>query len=491
MIERNIDHRLCRLQSLFDSRLTPFDARLLGEAMPSRSFSAKAGPAEPQADGMQAGLRMNGFKTIIHAAFSACPQSLISALINRFCHKKQENGLLPIRPSTLSLWERAGVRVGEAIRRFALQGMIASMLLPAFALADAPDVASSSRWQFQAGPAYRTGTRIRADWHGEAVTARIAHRFTRHTAEPGTLPPLTGYADRDYADGFVYRFPGTGDPDSDAPDHTWFWGYETADQYDGSSVAFRTDPGSNQRTAGVPTDPWAESERIASPGLDFSAMRRVRQWGRFGLGVAFGARWFTEQAAHFEVSRVVARETRETFRYVDRYEAPYLPFPNAHYAGDSEGPGYLIPNMPDSRQVETLSHSSRNWVATSALTVDVSQFDLRLGPTFSVDLSERVALRLTPQARVAHVETEARAYTVVEPTVVGPIAFESRRRERDWIWGGGVEAEISMIIYRGWRFNLAAAADRWNDTVNLNADPFDAEIELGVFTFSATIGRGF
>jgi len=100
-------------------------------------------------------------------------------------------------------------------------------------------------------------------------------------------------------------------------------------------------------------------------------------------------------------------------------------------------------------------------------------------------------LRLTPQARVAHVETEARAYTVVEPTVVGPIAFESRRRERDWIWGGGVEAEISMIIYRGWRFNLAAAADRWNDTVNLNADPFDAEIELGVFTFSATIGRGF
>ncbi len=43
-------------------------------------------------------------------------ENSISALIQRVCHKKQEKGLLPTRPFTLSRWERAGVRVGEAIR---------------------------------------------------------------------------------------------------------------------------------------------------------------------------------------------------------------------------------------------------------------------------------------------------------------------------------------------------------------------------------------
>ncbi len=42
---------------------------------------------------------------------------IFSALNSRNRHKKQEKGLLSNRSFSLSLWERAGVRVGEAIRK--------------------------------------------------------------------------------------------------------------------------------------------------------------------------------------------------------------------------------------------------------------------------------------------------------------------------------------------------------------------------------------
>ncbi len=45
------------------------------------------------------------------------PHNRFSALNTRNRHKKQENRKPFTRVISLSLWERAGVRVGEAIRR--------------------------------------------------------------------------------------------------------------------------------------------------------------------------------------------------------------------------------------------------------------------------------------------------------------------------------------------------------------------------------------
>ncbi len=352
-----------------------------------------------------------------------------------------------------------------------------------------------SRWEWRVGPIQRSGTRIRADWDSDAVLNRLRPFFRRQSSEPSALPPLTGYADRDYVDGFVYMDPGTADPETDVPGLTWYWGYESPAQYIGDAVLFHSEPGSDYRVDETRVAPWLDTSRLDMTGLDIAVGRCLARRGKLTVGLSAGISWYPERSVDFALRRIVARDTATTWRYVDSYGAPHTPFPSAPYEGlydpPIEGPGYLLHNEPDVRDVEMLSSRSRDWEAESTLDVDTAVFDARLGPSVGWSINDRFVMRLAARARAAHVDARARAYTTISPTSAGPITFEDREHNRQWILGGGVEAEANFILHRGWHAGFSATADWWADSLTLDVEPFNTKIDLGQWTMAAYLGRGF
>ena len=351
--------------------------------------------------------------------------------------------------------------------------------------------AGTAPWEFRIGPVFRTDTQLQVDWSVGSVASRTSPYYTSQSSGNAQIGPVNGYANRDYEDGFVYTDPGTADPETDVPGLTWYWGYDNAGQFTGDAVQFHSGPIAEYRVEGLPAGPWSDDSQVSLAGLNLSGGRQLWKWRRTALGVSGGASWFLDQQAQFAMESVVARETSRTWRYVDTYSAPYDPFPSAPYEGSFEGPGYLLHNQPDSRDTETLSNRSVDWVAKSRLEVDVGVLDLRLGPSLWVELNDSIGLRFSPQFRAAQVTTQAKAQTIISPTRSGSIYFEDSQRERDWLLGGGLEAEVRVLLALGWHIGLAVSCDWWNDDVVLSADPFDARVALGQWSYSLVFGVEF
>jgi hypothetical protein len=366
------------------------------------------------------------------------------------------------------------------------------IILGAFGLSGASSRAqSSAAWEWQVGPACRFDARVSPRWNAASVVNRVSDQFLHTVSAPPNVGTLTGYADRDYTDGFVHTDPGTADPDTDTAGKTWNWGYDNASQYSGSSVQFHSAAGSDHLIAAQAASDELGGKDSDMPGLDFLIGRRL--WARKGMALGFsaGASWFPEHSSSFSVNRTVARDTLTSFRYVDTYGAPYTPFPGDPYVGTIGGPGYLLGNIPDSRITEILSQNTTDWVADSKLKVEMQMAELRLGPTLWLMPTERLTLRLSPHLRVAYVETEAESHTQISPTTLGPITYDDRTHSRNWLLGGGAEAEARLALNRGWFVGFSTAYDWWDDNVNISADPFNASVDLGRVTCTATIGREF
>jgi len=353
-------------------------------------------------------------------------------------------------------------------------------------LADVETNPASSRWELSFGPVYRSGTQLSADWQGDAVAARIPFLIQGASSHPN-VGPLDGYANRDYVDGFVYVDPGTTDPQTDTYGMTWNWGYDNSAQYQGNRVTFHS-ASVTDANAGSFFDLWAEEQQINQAGFNLSAGCRLWRRQHAALGFSAGLSWFPERSTEF---LVVRRGAKTTWRYVDTYSAPYSPFPAAPYSGTQDGPGYLLRNIPASRDIEILSRQYSEWQAESTLRVDVAMMEARLGFNAWFMLSDLLVLRLAPQLLAAHIETLAASSTVIAPVQNGAIAFDDRVDGREWLLGWGGEAEARMPMGGGWYIGLAAASDWWSDEVEVTVDPFDAELSIGQWSYMLTAGRAF
>lgn len=350
-------------------------------------------------------------------------------------------------------------------------------------------------WQVSIGPAYRMGSSLKVNWSQDSVHSAINRFMRRRASNSGSLPPVSGYTDRNYVDGFVYRDLGTEDPETDEAGLTWYWGHDSASQYDGSSLAFNTGgTRTEQTTFLVQAEDATGTDDFDLPGFDLSGSWRAKRFGAHGdyvIGVSGGFSWFADQNSSFAVQRRVAREMEATVRYTDHYSAPYPQFPSAPHVGTLDGPGYLINNIPDARTADTISSRSVDWIAHSDLELDVSVFDFRLGPSLWYECSERYFARVTSHLRLAYVELDATANTIVTAGNRQVAQFRAADREKDWVWGAGIELELGIRLSNTWLLGFSGAYDWWADDVAVSADPYRADFELGNWTVMATIGREF
>ncbi len=351
---------------------------------------------------------------------------------------------------------------------------------------DAENSLGSSRWEFGFGPVYRSGLQMSTDWRADAVLAYVPSQLFGASSQPN-VGSLNGYADREYVDGFVYTDPGTTDSETDVYGMTWNWGYNDSGQYQGNSVVFHSATVTDA-SEGAFRQPWSEEQTVSQTGFDVSAGCRLLRGSRLALGFSTGVSWFPERT---EQSAVVRRGGQTTWRYVDSYSAPYTPFPSAPYSGTTDGPGYLLSNIPDSRNIEVLSRTAGDWGAVSTLDVGVGLTKVRIGPSLWGTLGDLVVARLSAQSLWAYVETSATSSISIESLQSDTVTFGDNSYTREWVSGWGVEGEARMVMGEGWYLGLAVAADWWSEEVSISVTSFDVELDLGQWNYAITVGRAF
>lgn len=340
-------------------------------------------------------------------------------------------------------------------------------------------------WEWRVGPVFRVGNSIEVQWDGDAVAARMPDWVNGGTGGGGS-PPVGAtdrYADRSYADGYVRLDPGTTDPETDVYGMTWYWGYENASQRQGDTVVFHSTP-VEEHSGGYLLEPWRGRDESDAVGVGAELSRTLLHRGRTTMMLVAGCSWYDTQHTRFEVRR---RGSVSAWRYVDTYSAPHTPFPSAPYSGTYEGPGYLISNQPDSRTVEQTGGRESDWEAVSSLHTDTDMLDVHIGLGMRAAFG-RIGVGLSPHIRAAWVGMDAHPTTTVAPLPEGAVTFGSTTSEQAFILGAGMAAETDVRFWRNWRMHVAVSADWWADAVNVRAEPFDVELELG--HWSATAGLG-
>lgn len=347
------------------------------------------------------------------------------------------------------------------------------------------------RFRLSAGPAWNRGSRLEGRWNPDAVRRMLSVTWGGSSSR-NSVPSSTGYADRDYVDGYVHLDEGTTDPGTMEYGLTWNWGYDAASQYDGSTVAFHTGP-AGATTSVNPVDAPSATDRedVDFSGADVLARLSVGEAFGATAGVAAGLRWFDSEDVSFDRSAAIVRESRSSWRYVDLYDAHWDGFPAAPYANDVDGPGYLLDNQPMSRSVQSAGGSSSTWSARSRTRAEIDRLDLRLGLSLEWDLASWLGFGLQPQLLVSRVELSAD----VETTVVAGSAVKLRRVDRAekdaWIAGAGAEGSLVASLGRGWSLSVSGAWDGWFDDLSVGAGPCDLKAELGEWTVSLALGKEF
>jgi len=349
--------------------------------------------------------------------------------------------------------------------------------------------AIARRWSFQVGPAVQNGTRIRARMKSESVRSMVNTRPSRSGSAPSAPGSSSGYANRNYEDGFVYIDPGTADPNSHVPGLTWYWGYEQASQYDGQSVTFHGTPGVQHSVRVLDVEAVEKEEDSPCAGVDLSGQYEILRWGRIAVGLEGGLSWFRDLELDFSSRQDVAIERTTQWRYVDSYAVNYKPpFP---HTGTENGPGPLLRNIPTSRDRDVLSSRSRTWTADSSLSASVSQFLLRAGPYVALEAHERLDLRCSPLFLANHVGTEVLATTLIENGIDDPLLVQNGHNEREWLYGAGLELAARWTVYEVWFADVGAMATWWSDDITIQTEPFETTVSLSDYWFWFNLGRDF
>lgn len=271
--------------------------------------------------------------------------------------------------------------------------LLLAVSAPAFGGEPAPaSTYSSGDWQFtlSAGAAYRQSGTLNFSGGSRSGGLDIPSLVGGNSL---VVPPIgsTGETgDRTYNDGFVNRDAGTA-----ADGYTGNWGYNSASQVSGDNIAFhatglqsiRSD--TLNQTGGLQ---GSERERGISPVLQFNGTYNKEILGihpGFSATLMWSPIEFNRDWSNFALKQV-----RNDFRtdITDTYNLGGQGdlIPSAPYAGSGLGPGFLLGNIPDIRNSQTVQTGSTSADFQNRISTHFSadHFTFSFGPTLEKPLSE-------------------------------------------------------------------------------------------------------
>ena len=227
----------------------------------------------------------------------------------------------------------------------------------------------------------RGGSRMNQSMLPQAASSSFAGSFSRFGDE-------AAIADRSYDDGYVRQDPGT-TLDGD----TWYWGYQNSSQIQGDRLVFHglagqqtTSSQSIQMTGGQAVD-----EDDSGVGLYIKALREIDQTDRFSLNLLVSGS-YTPFSVGVRSSTFNAQQRSVTYdvTVVDTYDLLGVTPHPAPYSGTYTGPGTLLPNIPENRDIQQaeVSRSDTRYFndVRSELDISVTSFCLGLQGEWGADL---------------------------------------------------------------------------------------------------------
>ncbi len=235
----------------------------------------------------------------------------------------------------------------------------------------------------EVGAAYRTFGDITFDTRSRSAASFLPSIFTTDSLR-APYGSRSGFADRRYDDGFVFRDINTATPAAFLPGATAFWGYQSNSQAQGDALFFHghgTSSSLSERSD--PRSGWTDGNNAsASPVLQISLDYPISPTVDLGasLGFLFASVSSTRTATTFQ-----ARYQPQALSVTDTYALNGLIPPLAPYAGlfDPLGPAPLINNVPSRRSefVRNIPGSAVGFANQVHESLDLDLYTFSLGPT--------------------------------------------------------------------------------------------------------------
>lgn len=350
-------------------------------------------------------------------------------------------------------------------------------------------------WHFRIGPVMSPRVRARVRGPRRVSPVPSYRGSSTYGTVDGIAPdPSAGYADREYADGFVKPDEGTADPDSFVSGLTWNWGADNVGaQYSGGKMEFRTEMASWDETVSVSSyggGSGFDGDRDILMGVEAMGGWTFYAKDAYEAAIDAGFRFYGSGNLKSGLRQGISvTTTRSEYRYVDSYDASGWSgdIPSGPYDGSEGGPGRLIGALP-TRSEELMgttssSETSHYHVHTK---LNYSIWDLRLGPTLGMSLTDWLAIRGGVYGLLGLVD--ARLKTSVD----APGGYYSRKKSAcEGVFGvaAGLSAQVkftdSFFLMGGVEY------DWWADAVSLQAGGADARIKLSDISVSLAVGMEF
>lgn len=327
-----------------------------------------------------------------------------------------------------------------------------------------------------------------------ATQAGGVHATNFPAGAPAEVGPADAYADRAYGDGYVNQDAGTGNPDSIDPTVTWFWGYDSAEQYDSEAgtLAFHRTGGPGYRTD--LNDPLAVEDGYHGAGVEIILGLPVVSKSIFS-DFCLGLQYIRSSGAGF--SGTTYRESVLRTDVTDTYDVSGLTMPGPGHAGTYDGPfddppvipSPVIPNIPASRATpEELLSEAFNIVDMS---VDADLYQFWIGPRIALHASEALAFYVIPKFSISAVDIEIRhRESFVSNSGETIQSWEQSTSERPTSCGAGIDVGINLAFDNGFFAGLKAAYE-WNESQEIEAGPASVEVDPSGYTVALVVGKGF
>lgn len=377
---------------------------------------------------------------------------------------------------------------------------------------------ANNKWKVQAGWVHQWGRRMSV--RGPSPTPLTSGRPSLSTAPGLTYPDNTLYIPRQFDNGFVNPDLWTGD--SGVPVErqgmTWFWGADSAGQYnyDGGinpTLTFNIDHGEYVDSAYTVSSGGDSEDDMPTDGIEVMAKRILYSWKRGGgtsnepnekvwldVSLVAGMAWFpATKQRHLRAMGQNVYALSDTYTYLDYYGStaggsnPALDIPYTGTIGTIGDPdaGPLIPGLPDS------ATQNATYLGSINHSIDLKSKLWRLrgevGTEFSIPIFERLSLFATPQLVFEFVDmsvnrTETSSYT---GTGGGTTSQYDSKHKMGVYPGVLLTAGANFMITKNWYLGASVGYEWLFVDPSVKVGPDKVEYDLSGGECSLYVGCSF
>jgi hypothetical protein len=366
-----------------------------------------------------------------------------------------------------------------------------------------------SRWSFSAGFARRYN--IDTD-----LSSGSSYSAGRYGVGPWTPPPVpgvgsaTGYADRDYDDGYVYRDEGTENPAAAFPlatGVTGYYEYQNPAQWNPGADTLTFNKSAATTAANGTSSPFNDEFEDNVNGMQFRLDRILFERDRFRISAVLSAAYFPKTERRLRWSDYTAALETKTVTVTDTYDLQGVdpsvrqnPAPNpttgfwlwgAPKPGDPPRP--VIDNKPSLRTVTlggtTVIDRYDNEVVYD---MDYDLLTVGAGLEFQWMVHKRISLYVSPRIERYRMDINtSREETITDGAGTILNRWDDHADKHEYFWGVVLESGVQVALTDRWFLRVHGDALKTWDSVKVRTGPSEMTMDMSGWSWGCDLGVRF